>query len=177
MYRPEYENTIKSVSLKLKIPFEWLKRILRFESNFNPLAINKTSGAAGLIQFLPSTAQKMGYKGSIDLVQKHSTFSDQLQNPVYNYLKKMAPFTSEIDFYMSVFYPAYRKVSPLKRFPDNVIKSNAGVIRPIDYFNKVIAANSGFLYTGLRYTLYGIAIFFAFIQLKKWSFKHVTKKT
>jgi SLT domain-containing protein len=40
---------------------EELYRVMQGESNFNTTALNSDSGATGLFQFIPSTAEMLGY--------------------------------------------------------------------------------------------------------------------
>jgi hypothetical protein len=73
----------------------------------------------------------------------------QLQGPVYNYLKKMSakiPFNrTEQDLYMTVFYPAARRVDPSTPFSQIVppkyfsdfAKQNPNIRTPQDYMNFV----------------------------------------
>lgn len=43
-----------------------LKAIAHTESRFNPKAINKRTGASGMMQFMPATAKEMGVKDPLD---------------------------------------------------------------------------------------------------------------
>lgn len=131
------KNELKIISQKLNIPYIWLYKIIKFESNFNPFIKNKFSSARGLIQFIDSTAQGLGYKNSLDLVNKNPSILKQLKNPVLKYFKRKAPFVNKQDFYLSVFYPRYRKKSPFTHFPDHVKKVNPGIKTINDYINKI----------------------------------------
>lgn len=63
--------------------YEPLKWLAQHESNYNPYAVNKKSGAAGLMQMLPSTFRAYAARGMKDIF-----------NPVHNlvaainYIKK-----------------------------------------------------------------------------------------
>lgn len=83
------------------------------------------------------------------LVQKNPTRKTQLAGPVLTYLSMVSrnlPFNgTEQDLYMSVFYPAYRRVHINTQFPEKVRKSNPGINSPADYIalvNKPRAAVS-----------------------------------
>jgi len=75
------------------------------------------------------------------LVTKYPDRISQLNGPVLTYLKKMSaglPFNGrEQDLYMSVFYPAYRRVSPDKEFPSEVRDQNPNISTPRDYIDFV----------------------------------------
>jgi soluble lytic murein transglycosylase-like protein len=65
--KPEEWSALKNTASKLKINWEPLYKMIMFESRWNPQAKNPSSGARGLIQWTPSTAKGMGYKGSIGI--------------------------------------------------------------------------------------------------------------
>ena len=81
---------------------DWIMLVMYFESGLNPAAVNNTSGATGLIQFMPPTAR---YLGTSTDELKQMKGSDQLDF-VYQYLKgykgKLSTLT---DVYLSVLYP------------------------------------------------------------------------
>lgn len=94
--------TIDELAKKIKVKKKWLQGVFQIESHNNPRAVNFTSGAVGLIQFLPYTALSLGTNCSKLLKMK---YEEQLDY-VYKYY---APFTgrlySFVDVYLAVFYP------------------------------------------------------------------------
>jgi soluble lytic murein transglycosylase-like protein len=64
---PQEWTALKDTANKLGLKWESLYKLINFESGWNPAARNPYSGARGLIQFMPSTAMGMGYKGAIDI--------------------------------------------------------------------------------------------------------------
>jgi soluble lytic murein transglycosylase-like protein len=64
---PEW-SALKDTAAKLNMSWEPLYKLINFESTWDPEARNEISGARGLIQFMPSTARDMGYKGSIGIM-------------------------------------------------------------------------------------------------------------
>jgi len=56
------QNALEDLANNLGVNSDSLNRLISLESNWNPLAANKVSGARGLIQFLPSTAEGMGFE-------------------------------------------------------------------------------------------------------------------
>ncbi len=142
---------IAEVAGKLNIPAQWLDGVIAFESRYNPVAQNPIPYnqakvdkgeeapryARGLIQFIDSTAQSLGFLDSLDLITRLPDFDAQMDRAVLPYFLKYAPFTSEQDVYMSVFYPAYRKVPPSTEFSAAVQRVNPGIRTVQDYINKV----------------------------------------
>lgn len=132
----EVQSKIVEISAGLGINPDDLTKLINFESGFNPQAKNPYSSARGLIQFIDSTAQDLGFADSLDLVTQHPTVIDQLQI-VYEYLSRFYPFKNQQDLYMSVFYPKYRKVDPETVFPDSIQSVNPGIVTVQDYVDFV----------------------------------------
>ena len=81
----------------------WLENVIWIESRLNPQAVNKTTGATGLIQFMPATAKSLGT--TVDELRQMS-FEQQMEY-VYLYLKPyIGKMTSQVDVYLAVFFPA-----------------------------------------------------------------------
>jgi len=129
----EQYNAVKSVAAEIGTTPEELAQLIAFESAFNPTAKNPVSTARGLIQFIDSTAQDLGYSNSLDLVTQNPTVTAQLNNPVREYLKKYAPYPTRQALYMAVFYPAAQYWPSDKQFPDYVAQNNPGINTPADY--------------------------------------------
>lgn len=125
------------VAKRLGINPDHLYKLIKFESNWNPKARNPISGARGLIQFTNTTARGMGYNDADEIVAIYPSIEEQLQGPVYDYLRPLKPFRGKQDLAMSVFYPKARSWFPYWIFPSNVRKSNPGIIFVRDYVRKV----------------------------------------
>ncbi|MDR0941660.1 MAG: transglycosylase SLT domain-containing protein [Bacteroidales bacterium] len=101
--KEEFLKKANSISAQLGIQPDWLMAVMAFESEIDHRKVNRTSGATGLIQFMPSTAESLGT--TTDAL-KAMTNVQQLDY-VYKYLApykgKMKKFT---DVYLTVFYPA-----------------------------------------------------------------------
>jgi hypothetical protein len=122
---------------------QWLYSLISFESGLDPLATNKNSGARGLIQIMPSTAQSMFGMSADDLINQYPDFESQVKNVVVPYLSRYKPFTSEQSLYMSVFYPAARSVPTDTSF-STLYKQNAGTNWETKY-NTFVKQNPGIL--------------------------------
>lgn len=101
--RLSFEARLKQIAKELGVKAAWLSTVMYAESRMKPGAVNSSSGATGLIQFLPSTASKLGTSTaalkSMDAVKQ------------LDYVKKyFQPYAAKIksiyDAYLAVFYPA-----------------------------------------------------------------------
>jgi len=141
------QSALDNTAAKLGIPTDWLSKLINFESagSWDPKIKNPISGAMGLIQFLPSTARSMGYVDAQDLVDKYPTIETQVQGPVYDYLRALAPFPTEQSLYMAVFNPASRNVPIDTVFSATIQANNPGIVTVADYINKVNSKLNTFL--------------------------------
>ncbi|EFI5751053.1 TPA: lytic transglycosylase domain-containing protein [Escherichia coli] len=58
------QNFVEQANNTYRLPKNMMSAIAEVESSWNPFAINKSSGAAGLFQFIPSTAKAYGLEGN-----------------------------------------------------------------------------------------------------------------
>jgi hypothetical protein len=58
-------SIISAAAKKYQVPASLVNAVVKQESNFNPSAVN-ASGAAGLMQLMPSTAKSLGVKNVLD---------------------------------------------------------------------------------------------------------------
>jgi len=56
----EFMDKVVAIAKRIGCDFKDLLGVMRAESGLNPAAVNKSSGASGLIQFMPKTAQGLG---------------------------------------------------------------------------------------------------------------------
>jgi hypothetical protein len=104
VFSQEERNKIALISNKLNIEQKHLYRLMNFECGFNHTKPNPFSNAIGLIQFLPSTAKKLG-TSTEELSQM--TKLEQLDY-VYKYLNKYCKkhnIKTYSDLYLAVFSP------------------------------------------------------------------------
>jgi hypothetical protein len=103
-YRVSFVNKVKDISTKLGIDPNWLMAIMYWESakTFSPSIQNVSTGATGLIQFMPSTAfglgtntamlKKMSAVEQLDWVYKYySSYKNKLNNYVDTYFVTFFP--------------------------------------------------------------------------------------
>jgi hypothetical protein len=136
MIQSTAKATLQIIASRLGLNVNDLHRLIQFESKWNPAAKNPLSSARGLLQFTDSSAVSLGYKNSLDLVNKNPTIEDQLF-VVEKYLSRFKPFSGKQSLYMAVFYPAARNWNPGQLFPASVRAVNPGINTPRDYIRYV----------------------------------------
>ena len=101
--KAEFCAKLKEICSKLAINPEWLLAVMYIESRIKPKAVNKYTGATGLIQFMPTTANSLGTT-TAELLSMNAV--GQLDY-VYLYLKPYAgKMHSLMDVYFAIFFPA-----------------------------------------------------------------------
>jgi LPXTG-motif cell wall-anchored protein len=93
---------VQSVSQYLGIQPEWLLVVMYNESRLNPYAKNSSSGAYGLIQFMPGTMSSMGISESI---LRNKTATQQMQYVQQYFAPYRGRMLNVYDVYAAVFFP------------------------------------------------------------------------
>ncbi|MDR2684213.1 MAG: transglycosylase SLT domain-containing protein [Prevotellaceae bacterium] len=125
---------VQQISRQLGINPDWLMVVMYAESRLNPAAYNKSSGASGLIQFMPSTAVGLG---TTTAALRQMTNVAQLDY-VYKYFKNYSGrINSVYDLYKIVFFPAM-----LGKPADWVLQTSTLSASAIAKANKIIDANN-----------------------------------
>lgn len=93
---------VQTIAAKLGVMPDWLMFVMKTESGLNSRAVNRTSGATGLIQFMPATARHLGTTTAALAAMSNL---EQLDF-VYQYFKPYAGrMRSPGDCYAVVFFP------------------------------------------------------------------------
>ena len=102
---PDFNKKLNNIATQLGVKSSDLLAIMKQESGVDPQAVNKMSGATGLIQFMPDTARGLGT--TVEDLRK-MTAVEQLDY-VYKYFKSVGvkPGMELGDLYMAVFMPKY----------------------------------------------------------------------
>lgn len=101
---PDFKKKLEKIAGLLGVKSSDLMAIFRQESGVNPHIQNSTSGATGLIQFMPDTARRLGT--TTDAL-KQMDGVEQLDY-VYRYFKMTGVGNGTLgDLYMAVFMPKY----------------------------------------------------------------------
>jgi peptidoglycan hydrolase-like protein with peptidoglycan-binding domain len=129
---PDFDKKLQKIATELGVGKGDLIAIMKQESGVRATAVNPYSGATGLIQFMPSTAERLGT--SVQDLKRMSAV-DQLDY-VYKYFKMVGvqPGMDLGDLYMAVFMPAHIGK------PDNFVLGSSGAP---GFSGKVYAQNRG----------------------------------
>ena len=112
-----FQKKLEEVAKRLKVSKSDLLGIMKHESGLNPHAVNPYTRATGLIQFMPSTAKRMGT--SVEALKNMSAI-EQLDY-VEKFYKPIAGKAKDIgDLYMFTFLPA------VVGKPDNYVIGSKG---------------------------------------------------
>ena len=100
----QYESSpTRWESVAVQIRPNWLMFVMYFESRLNHRAVNRISGATGLIQFMPATARGLG-------TTTDALFNMSNVDQLYYVKKYLMPYRGKmkrwVDVYLAVFYPA-----------------------------------------------------------------------
>jgi len=103
---PEFRRKLIEIADRRGLNPSYLAAVIRFESDYNPQAVNRYSGATGLIQWLRRSAKAVGTtqaellemtaEEQLDYVEKHYALVDPHKR-----------IRSIEDHYLAVFSPAY----------------------------------------------------------------------
>lgn len=165
------QAALETVSKELGVPSAWLSRIIAAESGFDPTIKNPypKSSSRGLLQFTTPTAQDLGFRDSLDLVEQFPTVAGQIMGPVRDYFLKYTPYPTKQSFYLAVFYPPARFWPSQQQFPKWIQEANkqAGIRVVQDYIDFVDRGHfqtSLFLGTGALLTVAAILIISTLIR-------------
>jgi hypothetical protein len=101
--RAAFVAKVNKIAALLGIQADWLMAVMYFESRLNEKAVNRSTNATGLIQFMPATAAGLGTS-----VQSLLSMTNLQQlDYVYAYYKPRAgKLKSLVDLYLCTFFPA-----------------------------------------------------------------------
>jgi AraC-like DNA-binding protein len=128
---PDFKKKLEKVASALGVRSADLMAIFKQESGVNPAAVNGTSGATGLIQFMPDTARRLGT--TTDALKAMDGV--QQLDYVYKYFKMTGVGNGDLgDLYMAVFMPKY------VGYPNETVLGQNGAP---GFSGKVYAQNKG----------------------------------
>ena len=104
-----YDIYISEAARKHRVSFSLIKAVIKVESNFDPYAVSR-SGACGLMQIMPETANALGIINSFDP-------RENILGGV-RYLKELlARFQGNLPLALAAYNAGPSKVQSLKRMP------------------------------------------------------------
>ncbi len=135
-FSPGFLAKVQEVAAKLQINWMDLLICMAFETGgtFSPSEVNRSSGATGLIQFMPSTAKGLGTTTAA--LARMSQVEQMKYVEMYLSNKKLKG-ASFADIYMSIIFPA------AVGKPDSYILFGKGAAISRYEFNKAYAQNKG----------------------------------
>lgn len=129
-------RAVITVADAIKTDPDYLATVMSFESaqTFSPAKKNAAgSGATGLIQFMPATAQQYGYTTAQLALQSQE---EQILGPVWKYFQGWTGRLKTLDdVYLAVFFP-----SAIGKPDDYIVGDQNGT----DFQQKVYEQNRGF---------------------------------
>lgn len=132
-------GAIVAAAAEIGIQPDWLANVIRFESQFKASAVNPSSGAVGLIQFMPATASEVGTSSAnlkkMTAVQQMTYVTKYFKLPR---IKGKGALSSQLDVFMAVIWPAAIGKGPSYQIfkPGSVeSKQNFGIVTAEDYYN------------------------------------------
>jgi hypothetical protein len=102
-FRTAFSEKVQRIASQLGISADWLMGVMWQESRLRPDARNKTTGATGLIQFMPATALALGTSVDALAAMDAVTQLDWVQKYYAPYADRLHSFA---DAYFAVFFPA-----------------------------------------------------------------------
>jgi hypothetical protein len=179
-----FAGELAQAAAAIGIDASWLANVMNFESGGNPQARNKYSSATGLIQFMPSTAARLGT--TTDALYA-MTGAQQMPYVVKYFAPYKGKLHSQEDVYMAVFYPAYIGM-PDAQFPASVTAVNPGIFTPRDYARMAnarakirdligVTGETTVRYGAalLQWAIIGVVGYYGYRYGKKWLLTHTPR--
>jgi hypothetical protein len=114
---PEFAERVRQIAGKIGCDPNHLMACMKFESGLDSRAVNRTSGATGLIQFMPRTAKGLATTTSALLAMTPVRQLDYVEK-YFSWFGKLANID---DLYMAILWPAaIGKPSDYVLFRDSV---------------------------------------------------------
>jgi hypothetical protein len=108
----EFQRGIWDMAKRLGLDPKPIVGVMYLESGLRPDAVNRYSRATGLIQFMPSTAQRLGTTVEALVRMTRAQQLPYVEQYFRNVLNAGKRFNSVGDYYMAVFNPSHVGKSP-----------------------------------------------------------------
>lgn len=93
---------VLAIASALRVDPSWLMAVMAFESRLDPTAVNASTGASGLIQFMPDTARGLGT--TVEAIRQLGAL-EQLDLVARYFAPFVGRLASLSDCYMAVLWP------------------------------------------------------------------------
>jgi membrane-bound lytic murein transglycosylase MltF len=113
---PAFVQRVVEMGGRLNLQPLHLLAIMSFESGFEPTAVNASSGATGLIQFLPSTATGLGTTTDKLKAMSADEQLEFVEKYFSQFKQQFATHNTLEDAYMAVLFP-----NAIGKGPDHVL--------------------------------------------------------
>lgn len=126
-----FQENVRQVADALQVPADWLMAVMYMESRFDGSIYNhKGSGAVGLIQFMPATAQELG-TSTFALSQLPAVAQLPYVQAYFDQVRhRYGAYQSLTDLYLAVLFPKARGQDPcfqLYHRPSKAYRQNKGL--------------------------------------------------
>ncbi|GAA4352972.1 hypothetical protein GCM10023185_13130 [Hymenobacter saemangeumensis] len=103
--RAAFVTKVRQVAERLNVKPDWLMGAMYCESGFNAQAVNRFSGATGLIQFMPKTAANLGTTTAALAAMPAVQQLDYVERYFRSHATRLRQAKDWLDLYLVVFYP------------------------------------------------------------------------
>lgn len=133
----DFMSRVNEVSSRLGINPANLLAVMRSESSLNPRAVNSSTGASGLIQFMPRTAQSLGT--SVEAIRQMSAAEQMPYVERFFRSVRLPAGASAGKLYAYVFLPGRANREVLTQSGENFYEANRGL--DVDRDGKITIAD------------------------------------
>jgi len=143
-----FTNKVRAIADKYNLDPNWLMVVMNFETGgtFSPSIRNSSTGATGLIQFMPATAQDLGTTTDALASMTNVAQLDYVDKYYSGIVRREGTIDNVAECYLAVFYPAAIPWAMDKVFPDMVYRVNKvfdlnkdGTITKQEIINKILS--------------------------------------
>lgn len=133
----DFMTEVNRVAGRLGVNPTNLLAIMRSESSLNPQAVNRSTGASGLIQFMPRTAQSLGT--SVEAIRQMTAAQQMPFVEKFFQSVRLPPGASAGKMYAYVFLPGRANREVLTQSGENFYEMNKGL--DVDKDGKITIAD------------------------------------
>lgn len=124
--RDAFLKRVAEVASNCNMQPEWLMAIINFETagTFSPAIKNPSTGATGLIQFMPATAEELGTSTAALAAMTNVQQLKYVEQYFRMQIRRHGTIDNVAEAYLAVFYPAAIAWPMERQFPAQVYRQN-----------------------------------------------------